>query len=79
VLAERATESYFSIRIVGSSLPERRRALDEFLARKAQPNGILLFTAPGHAQHSSASELGAKRLPSPDAFNATGRPGCRPA
>lgn len=46
-LAERATESYFSIRISDRASPERRRAIDEFLAREVEPDGIPLFAAPG--------------------------------
>jgi hypothetical protein len=46
-LAERATESYFSIRIVDRASPERHRAIDEFLAREVQPDGIVLFTRSG--------------------------------
>ncbi len=42
-LAERATESYFSIRICDRASRERRRAIDEFLAREVEPASIALF------------------------------------
>ena len=42
-LAERASESYFSIRIADRATPERRRAMDEFIAREVEPDGIALF------------------------------------
>jgi hypothetical protein len=48
-LAERATESYFSIRISDRASPERRRAIDEFLAREVEPDGINLFARSGPA------------------------------
>jgi hypothetical protein len=46
-LAERATESYFSIRISDRASPERRRAIDQFLAREVEPDGIALFARAG--------------------------------
>jgi hypothetical protein len=46
-LAEGATESYFSIRICDRASPERRRAIDEFLVREVEPDGIALFSRPG--------------------------------
>jgi hypothetical protein len=53
-LAERASESHFSIRISDRASPERRRALDEFMAREVEPDGIALFarsgTGPGGAR-----------------------------
>jgi hypothetical protein len=42
-LAEQAGERYFSIRVVDRASPERRRAVDEFLAREVKPDGIALF------------------------------------
>jgi hypothetical protein len=42
-LAEGATESYLSIRVADRASPERRRAVDEFLAREVEPDGIALF------------------------------------
>jgi hypothetical protein len=48
-MAERATESYFSIRICDRASAERRRAMDEFLRREVEPDGIVLFTRPGSA------------------------------
>jgi hypothetical protein len=48
-MAERATESYFSIRICDRASAERRRAMDEFLQREVEPDGIVLFTRPGSA------------------------------
>lgn len=41
-LAERV-ESYFSIRVSDRASPERQRAIDEFLAREVEPDGIALF------------------------------------
>ena len=46
-LAEGASESYFSVRIADRSSPERRRAIDGFLAREVEPDGIALFARPG--------------------------------
>jgi hypothetical protein len=48
-LAERATESYFSIKIADRASAQRRRALDEFLAREVEPDGIVLFARSGPA------------------------------
>ncbi len=50
--AESATESYFSIRIADRAAPERRRAIDEFLAREVEPDGIALFARPGPGEAS---------------------------
>jgi hypothetical protein len=47
--AERATESYFSIRIADRASAERRRAIDQLLVREVEPDGIALFTRPGSA------------------------------
>lgn len=47
--AERATESYFSIRIADRASAERRRAIDQLLVREVEPDGIVLFTRPGSA------------------------------
>jgi hypothetical protein len=44
-LAEQASESYFSIRVADRASAERRRAIDEFLARDVEPDGIVLFTS----------------------------------
>jgi hypothetical protein len=44
-LAERV-ESYFSIRVSDRASPERQRAIDEFLAREVEPDGIALFARP---------------------------------
>jgi hypothetical protein len=53
-LAERATQSYLSIRVSDRASPERRRAIDEFLAREVEPDGIALYArsglAPGRAR-----------------------------
>jgi hypothetical protein len=46
-LAERATESCFSIRVAHRASAERRRAMDEFLVREVQTDGIVLFTRSG--------------------------------
>jgi hypothetical protein len=55
-LAEGATESYLSIRIADRVSPERRRAVDEFLAREVEPDGIALFARPrARARRSSHS------------------------
>jgi hypothetical protein len=48
-MAERATASYFSIKICDRASAERRRAMDEFLQREVEPDGIVLFTRPGSA------------------------------
>jgi hypothetical protein len=57
---ERATESYFSIRICDRASAERRRAMDEFLLREVEPDGIVLFTrtrsALGTAPEASSGE-----------------------
>jgi predicted nucleotidyltransferase len=45
--AERATESYFSIRIADRASPERRRAIDEFFVREVEPDAIVLFARAG--------------------------------
>jgi hypothetical protein len=59
-LAERASESYFSIRIADRASPERRRAMDEFLAREVEPDGIALFARtrppPGGARKPTSGE-----------------------
>jgi hypothetical protein len=47
--AERAVESYLSIRISDRATPDRRRALDEFIAREIEPDGIALFARSGPA------------------------------
>lgn len=47
--AEGASESYFSIRIADRASPERRRAIDELLAREVEPDGIALFARSGPA------------------------------
>jgi hypothetical protein len=44
-VAERATESYFSIKIADRSSAERRRAIDRLLVREVEPDGIALFTS----------------------------------
>jgi hypothetical protein len=51
-LAERATESYLSIRISDRATPERGRAMDEFIAREVEPGGIALFGRPAPATPS---------------------------
>jgi predicted nucleotidyltransferase len=48
-LAERAIESYFSIRVSDRASPERQRAIDELLAREVEPDGIALFARSGPA------------------------------
>jgi predicted nucleotidyltransferase len=62
-LAERASESYFSIRISDRASPERRRAIDEFVAREVEPDGIALFApsgpAPGGARTPTSGEAAA--------------------
>jgi hypothetical protein len=59
-LAERASASYFSIRIADRATPERRRAMDEFLAREVEPDGIALFARtrppPGGARKPTSGE-----------------------
>lgn len=42
-----ATESYFSVRISDRASPERRCAIDEFLAREVEPDGVALFARSG--------------------------------
>jgi hypothetical protein len=63
-LAEGATQSYFSIRIADRASPERRRALDEFLAREVELDGIALFArsgpAPGRANEPTSDEATAE-------------------
>jgi predicted nucleotidyltransferase len=63
-LAERATESYFSIRISDRASPERRRTVEEFLAREVEPDGIALFArsgrAPGRARTRTSGEAAAE-------------------
>jgi hypothetical protein len=63
-LAERATEGYFSIRVSDRASPERRRAIDEFLAREVEPDGIALFVrsgpAPGATRKPSSGEAAAE-------------------
>jgi hypothetical protein len=63
-LAERATESYFSIRISDRASPERRRTIDEFLAREVEPDGIALFArsgaAPGGTRKTNSGEAAAE-------------------
>jgi hypothetical protein len=63
-LAERAGETYFSIRISDRASPERRRAIDEFLAREVEPDGIILFVrsgpASGGADKANSSEAAAE-------------------
>ena len=46
-LVEGASESYLSIRVADRASPERRRAIDEFLACEVEPDGIALFARPG--------------------------------
>jgi hypothetical protein len=48
-LAEQVTQTYFAIRIADRASPERRRAMDEFLRREVEPNGIVLFARSGSA------------------------------
>jgi hypothetical protein len=48
-LAERASDSYFSMRIADRASPVRRRAIDDFFAREVEPDGIALFASPGPA------------------------------
>jgi hypothetical protein len=50
-LAEQATGSYFSIRVADRASAERRRAIDDFLARDVEPEGIVLFTNPTAAPY----------------------------
>jgi hypothetical protein len=57
-LAERASESYFSIRIADRASAQRRRALDEFLAREVESDGIVLF-ARSRSGLGTAHKLGA--------------------
>jgi len=45
--AERATGTYFSIRITDRASAERRRAIDEFVAREVEPEGVALSPRPG--------------------------------
>jgi hypothetical protein len=52
-LAERATESYLSIRVCDRASPERRRAMNEFIAREVEPDGIVLFARSGPVATSS--------------------------
>jgi hypothetical protein len=63
-LAERATENYLSIRICDRASPERRRAMDEFIAREIEPDGITLFarsgSSPGGARKPSSGEAAAE-------------------
>jgi hypothetical protein len=63
-LAERASESYFSIRIADRASPERRRAMDDFLAREVEADGIALFArtrpAPGGARKPTSGEAAAQ-------------------
>ena len=59
-VAERATEHYFSIRITDRAAARRSRAIDEFLARKVEPDGIVLFARPGSALRA-ARELGSSQ------------------
>ena len=63
--AERV-ESYFSIRVSDRASPERQRAIDEFLAREVEPDGIALFARsrppPGGARRPTPGEA----LPSPE-------------
>jgi hypothetical protein len=63
-LAEGASESYFSIRIADRASPERRRAMDEFLAREVEPGGIALFArseaAPGGARKPTSGDAAAE-------------------
>jgi hypothetical protein len=63
-LAERATKSYFSIRISDRASPERRRTVDEFLAREVEPDGIALFArsspAPGATRKPPSGETAAE-------------------
>jgi hypothetical protein len=53
-LAERATESYLSVRVSDRASPERRRAIDEFIARDVEPDGIVLFARCGPAAATSS-------------------------
>jgi hypothetical protein len=48
-LAEGATKSYFAIRVADRASPERRRAIDDFLAREIELDGIALFARAGRA------------------------------
>ena len=63
-LAERASESYLSIRISDRATPERRRAMDEFIASEVEPDGIALFDrsgpAPGGARKPTSGEAAAE-------------------
>jgi hypothetical protein len=78
-MAERATESYFSIRICDRASAERRRAMDEFLRREVEPNGIVLSSpAPGPCSAQLPKRARAKRLPSPDALRDRKRGGSEP-
>jgi hypothetical protein len=53
-LAERATESYLSVRVSDRASPERRRAIDEFIARDVEPDGIVLFARCGPVAATSS-------------------------
>ena len=53
-LVERATESYLSIKVADRASPERRRAIDEFLACESSPTGSLSSPAPGPSQTEPA-------------------------
>ena len=64
-LAERV-ESYFSIMVSDRASPERQRAIDEFLAREVEPDGIALFAARGLRPEEPANRPRARRLPSPE-------------
>jgi hypothetical protein len=78
-LAEGATQSYFSIRIADRASPERRRAMDEFLAREVSSTGSLCSPAPGLRPAGLANRPRARRLPNPEyqkrATTARGGPG----
>ena len=63
-LAERASESYFAIRVADRASPERRRAIDDFLAREIELDGIALFArcgpAPGAVREPTSAEANAE-------------------
>lgn len=48
-LAERVSEKLFLDQVCDRVSPERRGAMDEFLARQIEPDGIALFASPGPA------------------------------
>jgi hypothetical protein len=62
-LAE-GVESYFSNRVSDRASPKRQHAIDEFLAREVEPDGIALFARsrppPGGATKPTPGETAAE-------------------